>query len=118
MKKICVKILGNEKTQFIAIPVFSILLSLIVGMVIIAGLGKYPLTAYMNLLQGSGLMPKPNYSAYQGMLTDFTSFLNMLTDDVRSALCRCGTEGGAVQYRCFRTDAGGGICSDSHSGIL
>ena len=30
MKKICVKILGNEKTQFIAIPVFSILLSLIV----------------------------------------------------------------------------------------
>ena len=86
MKKICVKILGNEKTQFIAIPVFSILLSLIVGMVIIAGLGKYPLTAYMNLLQGSGLMPKPNYSAYQGMLTDFTSFLNMLTPMMFAAL--------------------------------
>ena len=86
MKKICVKILGNEKTQFIAIPVFSILLSLIVGMVIIGAMGKYPLTAYMNLLQGSGLMPKPNYSAYQGMLTDFTSFLNMLTPMMFAAL--------------------------------
>lgn len=86
MKKICVRILGNEKTQFIAIPIFSILLSLIVGMIIIAALGKYPLTAYMNLLQGSGLMPKPNYSAYQGMLSDFTSFLNMLTPMMFAAL--------------------------------
>lgn len=86
MKKICVKILGNEKTQFIAIPVFSILLSLIVGMIIIGALGKYPLTAYMNLLQGSGLLPKPAYSAYQGMLTDFTSFLNMLTPMMFAAL--------------------------------
>ena len=86
MKKICVKILGNEKTQFIVIPVFSILLSLIVGMVIIGAMGKYPLTAYGNLLQGSGLMPKPNYSAYQGMLTDFTSFLNMLTPMMFAAL--------------------------------
>ncbi len=79
MKKIFVKLLGNEKTQFITIPVFSILLSLIVGMVVIGLLGKYPLTAYTNLLQGSGLLPKPEYSAYQGMLTDFTSFLNMMT---------------------------------------
>ena len=79
MKKIFVKLLGNEKTQFITIPVLSILLSLIVGMVVIGLLGKYPLTAYTNLLQGSGLLPKPEYSAYQGMLTDFTSFLNMMT---------------------------------------
>ena len=86
MKKICVKLLGNDRTQFIAIPIFSILLSLIVGMIIIAGLGKYPLTAYMNLLQGSGLMPKPAYSAYQGMLTDFMSFLNMLTPMMFAAL--------------------------------
>ena len=79
MKKFFVKILGNERTQNIAIPLFSILLSLIVGMIVIAALGKYPLTAYANLLQGSGLLPKPQYSAYQGMLTDFTSFLNMMT---------------------------------------
>lgn len=86
MKKIFVKILGNEKTQFIAIPLFSILLSLIVGMIVIGALGKYPLTAYINLLQGSGLMPKPQYSAYQGMLTDFTSFLNMMTPMLFAAL--------------------------------
>ena len=83
MKKIFVKLLGNEKTQFITIPVFSILLSLIVGMVVIGLLGKYPLTAYTNLLQGSGLLPKPEYSAYQWMLTDFTSFLNMMTPMLR-----------------------------------
>ncbi len=86
MKKLLVKILGNEKTQFIAIPVFSILISLIVGMAVIGLLGKYPATAYINLLQGSGLMPKPSYSAYQGMLTDFTSFLNMLTPMLFAAL--------------------------------
>ena len=51
MKKFFVKILGNEKTQNIAIPLFSILLSLIVGMIVIGSLGKYPLTAYANLLQ-------------------------------------------------------------------
>ena len=43
MKKFFVKILGNEKTQNIAIPLFSILLSLIVGMIVIGALGKYPL---------------------------------------------------------------------------
>ena len=86
MKKFFVKILGNEKTQNIAIPLFSILLSLIVGMIVIGALGKYPLTAYANLLQGSGLLPKPQYSAYQGMLTDFTSFLNMMTPMLFAAL--------------------------------
>ena len=86
MKKFFVKILGNERTQNIAIPLFSILLSLIVGMIVIAALGKYPLTAYANLLQGSGLLPKPQYSAYQGMLTDFTSFLNMMTPMLFAAL--------------------------------
>ncbi|MBS6558797.1 MAG: ABC transporter permease [Clostridiales bacterium] len=79
MKKFFVKVLGNEKRQAITIPLFSILISLIVGMILIAVLGKNPFTAYLNLLQGSGLFPKPKYSAYQGMLTDFTSFLNMMT---------------------------------------
>ena len=60
MKKFFVKILGNEKTQNIAIPLFSILLSLIVGMIVIGSLGKYPLTAYANLLQGSGLLRNPS----------------------------------------------------------
>ena len=52
MKKFFVKILGNEKTQNIAIPLFSILLSLIVGMIVIGSLGKYPLTAYAKSAPG------------------------------------------------------------------
>ena len=51
--KFFVKILGNEKHQGITIPVFAIILSLIVGAIVIAILGKNPLSAYLNILQGS-----------------------------------------------------------------
>lgn len=73
------KTLGNEKYQSVTVPVFAILVSLIVGAVIIACLGKNPLIAYKSLLQGSGLMPKPSYAAFKSVLTDFTSFLNAWT---------------------------------------
>ena len=46
---------------------------------IITLLGKNALSAYQNLLQGSGLLPKPSYAGYKSMLTDFTSFLNAWT---------------------------------------
>lgn len=71
--------LGNEKYQAVTIPIFAIFISLIVGAVLIASLGKNPLAAYQNLLQGSGLLPKPSYAGYKSMLTDFTSFLNAWT---------------------------------------
>ena len=51
-----VKLLGNEKYQVITIPVFAIVLSLVVGAIVIALLGKDPFAAYGNLLQGSGLL--------------------------------------------------------------
>ena len=70
---------GNEKYQAVTIPIFAILISLIVGAVLIVSLGKNPLAAYQNLLQGSGLLPKPSYAGYKSMLTDFTSFLNAWT---------------------------------------
>lgn len=79
MKKFFVKILGDEKKQAITIPLFSILISLLAGGILMACLGKNPFTAYLNLLQGCGLYPKAKYSAHMGMLTDFTSFLNMMT---------------------------------------
>ena len=44
--KFFVKLLGNEKYQVLTIPVFAILLSLIVGAVVIAALGKDPVSAY------------------------------------------------------------------------
>lgn len=68
------------------IPVFTVLLSLILGIVVIALLGKNPFLAYYNLLQGSGLAPKASYAGHKGMLTDFTSFLNALTPMLLAAL--------------------------------
>lgn len=61
------------------IPVFSIILSLLAGAIVIALLGKNPFYAYYNLLQGAGLAPKESYAGYKGMITDFTSFLDALT---------------------------------------
>ena len=59
---------------------------LIFGILVIALLGKNPLQAYYNLLQGSGLAPKASYAGHKGMITDFTSFLNALTPMLFAAL--------------------------------
>lgn len=81
-----VKLLGNEKYQVITIPVFAIVLSLVVGAIVIALLGKDPFAAYGNLLQGSGLLPKPRYAGGKSMLTDFFSFMNYWTPMIFAAL--------------------------------
>ena len=60
LKRFFVNCFENEKYQSITIPLFAILISLIVGAVIITLLGKNALSAYQNLLQGSGLLPKPS----------------------------------------------------------
>ncbi len=78
-KRSMVRLLGNERRQPVAIPLFAIVLSLLAGAVVILFLGKNPLTAYQNLLQGSGLLPKPSYAGFKSMLTDFTSFMNAWT---------------------------------------
>ena len=74
-----VRLLGNEKYQGITIPMSAIFLSLLAGAVIILSLGKNPLSAYGNLLQGAGFLPKPSYAGYKNMLTDFTSYMNAWT---------------------------------------
>ena len=84
--KFFVKMLGNEKYQFITIPVFSIVVSLLVGAVVILALGKNPLEAYGNLLQGSGLLLKEKYAGGKGMLTDFLSFVDYWTPMIFAAL--------------------------------
>jgi simple sugar transport system permease protein len=78
-KRGMVRLLGNEQRQPVTIPLFAIALSLLAGAAVILFLGKNPLTAYQNLLQGSGLLPKPSYAGYKSMLTDFTSFMNAWT---------------------------------------
>ena len=79
LKKMLVRLLGNEKYQGITIPMSAIFLSLLAGAVIILSLGKNPLSAYGNLLQGAGFLPKPSYAGYKNMLTDFTSYMNAWT---------------------------------------
>ena len=80
------KLLGNEKHQWITIPIFSIVLSVIVGAIVIAVLGKDPFAALGNLLQGSGILPKPRYAGGKSMLTDFVDFMNYWTPMIFAAL--------------------------------
>ena len=86
IRKIFVKTLGNEKYQFITIPVFSILVSFLVGAIVILVLGKNPLQAYGNLLQGSGLWVKEKYAGGKSILTDFLSFVDYWTPMIFAAL--------------------------------
>ncbi len=86
LHKLILQTIGHEKRQSYMIPVFTIILSLIFGIIVIALLGSNPLGAYCNLLQGSGLAPKASYAGHKGMITDFTSFLNALTPMLFAAL--------------------------------
>ena len=85
-KSLLLRLLGQGKTQNITIPIFAIVLSLFAGAVIILIQGKNPLIAYMNLLQGSGILPKESYAGYKNILTDFCSFLNAWTPMIFASL--------------------------------
>nr|WP_308741888.1 ABC transporter permease [uncultured Anaerocolumna sp.] len=80
------KCMGNEKWQPVSIPLFSILLSLIAASITILLIGKNPLEAFYNLLQGAGVLPKPAYAGYKSMLTDFLTMLNSMTPMLFAAL--------------------------------
>jgi len=80
------KILGDEKRQSISIPLFAILLSILAGAIVILLFGKNPITAFLSFLQGSGILPKPDYAAKKSMLTDLLSMINMLTPMIFAAL--------------------------------
>ena len=84
--KLILQTIGHEKRQQYMIPIFTIVLSLIFGAIVIALLGSNPFKAYSNLLQGSGLAPKASYAGHKGIITDFTSFLNALTPMLFAAL--------------------------------
>lgn len=80
------KCMGNEKWQPISIPLFSILLSLIAASIVILLIGKNPLHAFYNLLQGAGVLPKPVYAGYKSMLTDLLTMLNSMAPMLFAAL--------------------------------
>ncbi len=79
-------VIGNEKRQSISIPLFAILLSLVAASIVILLLGKSPLTAITSFLQGSGILPKPEYATKKSILTDFMSMINMWTPMIFAAL--------------------------------
>lgn len=71
--------LKNSKVQAILVPIIAIIVSLLVGAVVLLSLGKNPINVYYNILQGAGILPKPSYAGYKGLITDFFSLLNMWT---------------------------------------
>ncbi|MGB4609971.1 MAG: ABC transporter permease [Saccharofermentanales bacterium] len=80
------RLLGDPKYQFISIPVFAIICSLIVSAVIILIVGQNPLVAYKGLMQGAGVLSKDKYAAFQGPLTDFMETLDKMTPMLFAAL--------------------------------
>lgn len=79
-------IFGDERRQSITIPVFAVVLSLLASAVMLLALGKDPINAFLGMLRGCGIVPKANYAAKTGMLTDFMSFLNVLAPMIFAAL--------------------------------
>ena len=78
--------MDKEKKLSFLVPLIAILLSLAAGAVLMLLLGKNPLQGYLSLLQGSGILPKANYAGGKGMLSDFMSFLDLLTPMIFAAL--------------------------------
>ncbi|MCR4656592.1 MAG: ABC transporter permease [Lachnospiraceae bacterium] len=76
----------KKKNDTIKVACLSVLISLIAGMAVILILGKNPLSAYFNLLQGCGLAPKGKYAAGKSMLTDISSFIDYWTPMIFAAL--------------------------------
>lgn len=64
----------------------AIIISLLFGALILWLMGKDPVAAYMNLLQGSGLMEKARYSGRQSIFTDFLSFIDAMTPMIFASL--------------------------------
>ncbi len=64
----------------------SVLISLIAGALVILILGKNPLSAFYNLLQGCGLAPKGKYAAGKSMMTDLSSFIDYWTPMIFASL--------------------------------
>ncbi|MDR2483190.1 MAG: ABC transporter permease [Treponema sp.] len=80
------RLLSDDSTSRTAIPLFSIVLTLIASSLLLLILGKNPLTAMAAFLRGSGFLPRPSYAGGQNMLTDFLSFLGILAPMLLAAL--------------------------------
>jgi simple sugar transport system permease protein len=80
------RLLSGGRTSPVALPLFSIILTLITASILLLALGKNPLAAFAAFLRGSGFMLKPSYAGGQNMLTDFLLFLGILAPMLLAAL--------------------------------
>ncbi|MCR4908824.1 MAG: ABC transporter permease [Lachnospiraceae bacterium] len=76
----------KKRNDTVLVAAIAIILGLLAGAVLILILKKNPLTAYYNLLQGSGLAPKGKYAGGKSMFTDFFSYIDFLTPMLFAAL--------------------------------
>ena len=72
--------------KYLKVALFSVVVSLLIGGIIIACLGVNPFSAFYNLLQGCGLAPKAKYGGGKSMLTDLSGYIDCLTPMLFAAL--------------------------------
>jgi len=77
---------GNERWQFITIPLLSILVSLIAISIIVGVMGSNPINVFITFLQGAGWIMKPVYAGGFGMLSDLSNTLAAFTPMLFAAL--------------------------------
>jgi simple sugar transport system permease protein len=80
------KLLDGDRTSPVAIPLFSVVLTLAAASILILILGKNPFQAIAAFLQGSGFLPKQAYAGGQSLLTDLFSFLGIMTPMLLASL--------------------------------
>lgn len=85
-RRTVLKTFGGERAQSITIPVFAVVAALLVAAIMLLALGKDPVKAILGMLRGCGIVPKANYAANAGMLSDFMGFLNVLAPMIFAAL--------------------------------
>lgn len=78
--------MNENQKRYLKVAFLSVIGSLLFGAVVILILGKNPLTAYYNLLQGCGMAPKGKYGGGKSMLTDLSSYVDFLTPMLFAAL--------------------------------
>ncbi|MCR5486099.1 MAG: ABC transporter permease [Lachnospiraceae bacterium] len=76
----------KKRNETVLVAVIAVILGLLAGAVMMLILKKNPLSAYYNLLQGSGLAPKGKYAGGKSMFSDFSSYIDFLTPMLFAAL--------------------------------
>jgi simple sugar transport system permease protein len=77
---------GNERWQWVSIPLLAIVVALAAIAVVVGAMGVNPLQVFLAFLRGAGWVPKPTYAGGAGMLTDLFRTLSAFTPMLFAAL--------------------------------